>query len=317
MWAAVYYSFGGPEVLRVEKRPRPVVSKGHVLVRVRAAGINPRDAIVRSGAYRHLMNDQFPKGTGADFAGEVKQLGPGVRDLDVGDAVFGYIESLESSTAAQLISVSAKAIARKPLALSQAQAASMPCTYLTALQALRDKARLRAGQRLLVYGASGGVGTAAVQIGRHFGAHVVAVSSARNREHCVYNGAHEALAHDAGPDIFEGPPSYDVVFQVARPEVDLYPRAARVILRGGVFVSLNPDPSLELRGWLRWVTEGRRFTTLAVEASRVDLEMIAALADRAVLRPRIEATFPLEKVREAHRRVAERHVRGKLVLNVA
>ncbi|HEU4411517.1 MAG TPA: NAD(P)-dependent alcohol dehydrogenase [Polyangiaceae bacterium] len=317
MWAAVYYAFGGPEVLRVEKRPRPTVSRGHVLVRVRASGVNPRDAVVRSGAYRHLMTEQFPKGTGADFAGEVAQVGPGVRDLAVGDAVYGYVESLESSTAAQLISVPAKAVALKPITLSQAQAASMPCAYLTALQALRDKARLRAGQRLLVYGASGGVGTAAVQLANYLEAHVVAVSSARNREHCMYNGANETIAYDAGPDVFEGEPRYDVVFQVARPELDLYPKAARVLVRGGVFVSLNPDPSLELRGWLRWVTEGRRFTTLAVEGRRADLEYIAALADRAILRPRIEATLPLENVREAHRRVAGRHVRGKLVLNVA
>lgn len=317
MWAAVYYAFGGPEVLRVEKRPRPTVSRGHVLVRVRASGVNPRDAIVRSGAYRHLMNDQFPKGTGADFAGEIAQVGPGVRDFAPGDAVYGYVESLESATAAQLISVPAKAVARKPLTLSQAQAAAMPCSYLTALQALRDRARLRAGQRVLIYGASGGVGTAALQFANYFEAHVVGVASARNREHCLYNGAHEALAYDSGPDIFEGPPSYDVVFQVARPEIDLYPKAARVLVRGGVFVSLNPDPTLELRGWLRWVTEGRRFTTLAVEGRRADLEIISALADRTILRPRIEATLPLEKVREAHRRVAGRHVRGKLVLNVA
>jgi NADPH:quinone reductase-like Zn-dependent oxidoreductase len=160
-----------------------------VLVRVRASGVNPKDAMVRSGALRMFTGRQFPRGTGFDFAGEVAVPGAGVADLPVGQRVWGFLDGFMGGAAAEYLVAPRGWLSPMPERLDWAEAAAIPLVASTALQALRDVARLVPGERLLIRGASGGVGSAAIQIGAWMRAHITAIASGSGLSHCLELGA--------------------------------------------------------------------------------------------------------------------------------
>jgi NADPH:quinone reductase-like Zn-dependent oxidoreductase len=185
---------GGPSVLQVRKVAVPVPRRGEVLVRVRAAGVNPTDVM-----RRRLRVGRLPRGTGVDFAGEVAGAGPGAGDLEPGTLVWGYLGGgmPATGTMADYVVVRRSRLAPAPTTIDLVTAAAVPVVGLTAVQALRDAVRLRAGERLLVVGASGGVGSLTVQLGRALGARVTAVSSRHNFDFCRELGADRVLDYAA------------------------------------------------------------------------------------------------------------------------
>jgi NADPH:quinone reductase-like Zn-dependent oxidoreductase len=315
MKAVVFHSYGSPDVLQMVDLPRPTITAEQVLVKVESFGINPKDAMIRSGALRWLSGRRFPKQTGFDLSGTVVEVGEAVTDLLVGDLVFGYLANFEGGAAAEEVAVPAAWVARRPASISPALAAAMPCTYLTALQALRDKARLQPGQHVVIYGASGGVGTAAIQLAKRFGATVTSVSSARNVDHCLANGADLALAYDQD-NIFAASKQCDVFFQVFAAEGSLYGKARIVLKNRGVFVTVIPNPMFELRGVLNMALSLPRLRTVTVKSNRADLELLAQLAERGVIHPRIDRELSIDDIAQAHRLIETQHVRGKIVLQV-
>jgi NADPH:quinone reductase-like Zn-dependent oxidoreductase len=300
MKAALFHQFGGPEVVTIADVPEPAAKPGQILVRVQAAGMNPKDGWLRSGAYRLYTGKKFPQFTGSDFCGVTES----------GKSVFGYLNHLRGGAAAEVLAVPEAWTAEKPPALDPIVAAALPCAYLTALQVLRDRGRVAAGSRVLIYGASGGVGTAATQLGRHFGAHVTAVSSSRNVQYCLDNGAAVAIAYDR-EDVFARLGEYDLVFQV-------YYRAPQLAkrVRCRVFVDLAGNPFVSALGRLQRRLGLRARYSHRVIANRADLELLAELAVARVIRPEIEV-LPFAEIAEAHARVQSTHTRGKIVLRVA
>ena len=210
--ALAYDAYGGLERLAFRDLPVPVPGRGEVLVRVRAAALNPKDSFVRKGRFRLVSGRAFPKRVGADFAGEVAQVGPGVSGLAAGDRVFGMLEewTYRRGTVAEYVAPRASEVALMPAALSFEDAAALPLVSLTALQALRDIARVRAGDAVCIHGASGGVGTAAIQLAVALGAIVTTTSSATNRELCRSLGATEALDY-ASDTPFVSPHRFRIV----------------------------------------------------------------------------------------------------------
>ena len=319
MNALVRHRFGGPGVVRVEEVDRPALTDERVLVRVRASSLNKADwhelrgwprflrPVTRNGVLR-------PKTVlfGTDFAGVVEAVGKDVTDLAPGDEVFGG----RSGAFAEY--VSAVSVVRKPTNVSFEEAATMGIAGLTALQALRDHGNLRAGQRVLINGASGGVGTLAVQIAKALGAHVTAVCSTRNLEQTRELGADRVLDYTR-QDFTREPERYDLVVDVAGGHS--WRAIRRVLEPDGRLVIVGAHGS---RGQLRhlaavWLASrfGKQTAKFFVaKFNKTDLQTLADLLSSGELKPAIDRTYGLAEAEDALRTFGEGHVRGKLVLTM-
>jgi NADPH:quinone reductase-like Zn-dependent oxidoreductase len=309
--AAVTEAFGGVERVVVRELPRPEPGPGEVLVRVRAAAMNPLDCKLREGKFRLIFPVRPPFVLGFDLAGEVEAVGAGVTRLRPGDAVFGTL-SRPGAHAEHAVARDERLLP-KPARLSFEEAAALPAAGLSALQALRDVAGLRAGQRVLLNGAGGGIGTFAIQIAKARGAHVTAVASSRNQALLGELGADERIDY-AQEDFARREAAFDVIFDIVPNRS--FPECRRALAPGGTYVTTLPGPGPFL--W-RALTAfplfgGRRCRALLLRPRRRDLEDLARLAEAGTLRPVLGDVFPLDAVREAHERMQSGHARGKIVV---
>ena len=292
---------------------------GQVLLRVRAAGVNPIDWKIRKGNMRLLMPAQFPLILGYDVAGEVVEIGPEVTRFQPGDAVFGGVDvKRQGGSYAELALAREAALAPKPAALSFEEAAAFPMAALTALQALRDKGELAPGEKVLVNGASGGVGHFAVQIAAAVGARVTAVTSAGNLEFVRSLGAHEVIDYEE-EDFAGRDEAWDVIFDAVgnRTYADCEPVLSR---DGGIYVSTLGGPKLMI--WIGLTALGglfgqrKRARLVLCKYKAEDLALLARLVEQRKLRPAIQEVFPLEAIRKAQDLSESGHVRGKIVVQV-
>jgi len=317
MKALVRHQFGGPGVVHVEEVDRPALTDDRVLVRVRASSLNKADwhelrgwprflrPVTRNGVLR-------PKTLlfGTDFAGVVEAVGKDVTDLASGDEVFGG----RSGAFAEY--VSAVSVVRKPPNVSFEEAATMGVAGLTALQGLRDHGNLQEGERVLINGASGGVGTLAVQIAKALGAHVTAVCSTRNLEQTRELGADRVLDYTS-QDFTREPERYDLVVDVAGGHS--WRAIRRVLEPEGRLVIVGAHGSRSQLGHIAAVWLSSRFGKHTVKFfvakfKKADLQTLADLLSSGELKPAIDRTYDLTEASEALRTFGEGHVRGKLVL---
>jgi NADPH:quinone reductase-like Zn-dependent oxidoreductase len=297
MRAVLLSETGGPEVLRVEDLPRPEPGDGEVLIRVRAASINPIDWKYRSG----LSPKDLPAVLGNDISGTVEQSR--TEAFADGDEVFGFAPS---GGYAEFATAPAPAIARKPAGLSHEQAAALPVAGLTAWQALFDRGGLQSGQSLLVAGAAGGVGHLAVQFGKHAGARVIGTGSARNRDYVLGLGADEYVDYTS-QDVAEVIHDVDVAFDTVGGETTktLLP----TVREGGALVVIaGAPPEAEA------AERGVRAELLIMSPNPKQLADIAELVASGGVRVEIAGTFPLDDVAKAHQLSESGHTRGKLIL---
>jgi NADPH:quinone reductase-like Zn-dependent oxidoreductase len=302
MRAIIYERYGGIDVLRDAEIPDPEPRRGEVLVRVRAAALNPKDALFRKGRFRLFSGGQFPKLTGVDFAGE---------RVDTGERVFGALEELRyrRGTLAEKVVARRDELAPMPHDISFEEAAGLPLAGMTALQALRDVAATCPGDAVCINGGSGGVGTLAIQIARALGAHVTSVSSAANASLCRELGAEETLAYDAG-DPWASPRRYRVVFD-AFGNLSYY-RVRASLAPDGVYVTCVPS--------LRSVGDrlrGHRARLVVVRSRRSDLAELARLVHAGMLQPVIDRIVDLGDHADAFRRLESRRTRGKIIVRIA
>jgi NADPH:quinone reductase-like Zn-dependent oxidoreductase len=319
MKAVVRHRFGGPGVVRVEEVDRPALTDERVLVRVRASSLNKADwhelrgwprflrPVTRNGVLR-------PKTVlfGTDFAGVVEAVGKDVTDLAPGDEVFGG----RSGAFAEY--VSAVSVVRKPPNVTFEEAATMGIAGLTALQGLRDHGNLRAGERVLINGASGGVGTLAVQIAKALGAHVTAVCSTRNLEQTRELGADRVLDYTRR-DFTREPERYDLVVDVAGGHS--WRAIRRVLEPDGRLVIVGAHGSRSQLRHIAAVWLSSRFGKHTVKFfvakfNKADLQTLADLLSSGELKPAIDRTYELAEAEDALRTFGEGHVRGKLVLTM-
>ncbi|MGY1651737.1 NADP-dependent oxidoreductase [Geodermatophilus sp. SYSU D01119] len=306
MRGIAYDRFGGSDVLTLrDDLPDPPVGPDTVLVRTHATGVNPVDVGIREGHLAGLFPHHFPIVPGWDLAGTVEAVGPAVHDLAPGDEVFGYLrrDDVQWGTAAELVPAPQRCLARKPGALSFAEAGALPLAGLTAYQALTEALDVGEGDRVLVHRAAGGVGFFAVQIAVALGAHVIGTASPRNHGFLRDAGAAEVLDYSAGPISAQLSEPVDAVLDLNGGDaLTDAPRQVRDVAR----VASVVDPAVNEMG-------GRY---VFVRPERHDLEELGRMADAGQLRVAIAKAFPLERAAEAHDLVAGGHVRGKVVVTL-
>jgi len=314
--------YGPPKVLQLSEIPEPLPGPGQLRLQVAAASVNPYDLhMLRGDPYlmRVMMGLSSPKvsGLGADVAGTVGAVGEGVEGFDIGDEVFGWGDGTFAASAL----ASTKSMAHKPQALSFEAAACLPCAGVTALQALRDNAGLRAGQRVLINGAAGGVGTMAVQIAKSLGASVTGVCGSSSVELVRSLGADSVIDYSM-QDFARGLEPFDVVLDlVGNRTLRSLRRAAG---HDGVVV-VATGPSGKWIGPLRLIAEAKvkgrfvsqRLETLMANVISTDLDYLAQLCLSGALTPIVERTFPLAETATAMSLLETGHVHGKVVIDVA
>ena len=309
MKAVRLHEYGGPEVLIYEDAPVPVPADGEVLIRVQGAGVNPVDWKTRTGKRGAApgLKDPFPLILGWDVSGTVRSAGRGASKFRDGDGVFGMVGFPDpGSCYADYVCASADDLALKPVSLTPLETAGIPIAGLTAYQALFDTAGLQEGQRVLINAAAGGVGHFAVQLAAWKGAYVIGTASKRNREFLEGLGVNEFVDYTEGP-LEERVRDVDVVLDPVGGTTR--ESSLKALKKGGFLVSIVERDVHEK-------TEGLEVSArhMLVKRNSAQLEIIAGLIDKGIVKPHIHRVFPLSEAAEAHRLVFAGHVRGKVVL---
>jgi NADPH:quinone reductase-like Zn-dependent oxidoreductase len=312
MNAIQIHRFGSPEVLEWNSLPDEQPKPFEVAVRIQMAALNPKDALVRKGKFTLFTGKKFPQRLGHDFAGEVVATGSQVKDLSIGDKVFGMINSWKAGAYADRIVVPAQEIARMPSTMSFEQGAAIPLAALTALQALRDLGKLSPGQSVFIHGASGGVGTFAVQIAKLLGATVTATSSSANHALLRELGADEVLdyAHD---DLFTDKGRYAVFFDVFGNQS--LQKTAPILQKKALYISTIPSLSIVQQVFTTYFSS-KKVKLVVVKSNRTDLDWLAQQFEAGKLRAIIDQVFPIEQVAEAHRALETKRTKGKILLQI-
>jgi NADPH:quinone reductase-like Zn-dependent oxidoreductase len=325
MKAIVYQNFGSPDVLECQDTEKPTPADDEVLIKVRAASVNPLDwKLMKGGPFivRLLLGLGKPKmkRPGVDVAGEVEAVGKNVTQFKLGDQVFGtcagaFAEYVTSKSARGLKS----ALVIKPDNLTYEQAASAPVAALTALQGLRDKARIQPGQKVLVNGAAGGVGTFAVQIGKSFGAIVTGVCSTRNVGMVRSIGADQVIDYTQ-QDFTKSGQRYDIVLDCVGNHS--FSEWTRVLNPKGILVGVGAPADVSMSGLLaaligalvRSVFVSQRIAIFIAKVNQEDLTTVGELMAAGKVRPVIDKRFRLSEAREAFQYMETGHARGKVII---
>ncbi len=332
MKALTFQRYGKAPGIGFAEVARPVLKPDELLVEVHAAGVNPIDNMISAGTFRPVLKFDLPATLGSDVAGVVIEVGSAVTRFKPGDAVFASVFDLGKGTFAELAAVPEHAAAHKPDNLDFVQAAAVPMVALTCWQALKERAGLQAGQKVFVPAGSGGIGSFAIQLARHFGATVGTTTSTANVQWVADLGADEVVDYktQAFEQVLRG---YDVVLGTLRG--DAIERSMDILKPGGKVVSLiGPlDPAFararRLNPVLRWVLGlmSRRIRRLArqrdvsysflfVRPDGAQLAEIGALLSTGRIRPVIDRVFPFDEAKEALGYLAQGRAKGKVVLRI-
>jgi len=310
--AAYYTEFGGIDEIKVGPLDLPEVGEGEVLVRVKAAGINPVDYIVREGHFQQVVPNAFPAVPGWDVAGIIEKRGHGASRFAEGAEVYGYVRRpvVQHGTFAERFVVPECYLAARPQKLSWEAAGGLPLAGLTAYQSVITAGKLRAGETVLILGASGGVGGTAIQLAKNAGATVIAVASAQNADHMRELGADHTIDYKAGP-VAEAvkkvaPDGVDLLFDAV--SGDTLTQSLGALKPNGRLISvLNDGNALALPA-------GVHFAHVMAQPSVPDLDFLRELADSGKLEVPVAATFALADVKKAFEQIESKHTTGKVVI---
>lgn len=322
MKAIVYYEYGTPDVIRLKEIEKPTPKEGEVLVKVHAASVNAYDwhflsadiFLIRLTA--GLLKPKNPR-LGADVAGRVEAVGKNVTQFQPDDEVFGDIGAWGNGSFAEYVCVPEIAFALKPVNLSFEEAAAVPMAGLTALQALRDMGQIQPGHKVLINGASGGVGTFAVQLAKWFGAEVTAVCSPRNLDQARSLGADHVIDYTK-EDFTQNRQQYDLILGVN----GYHPLSAykRALTPRGIYVMAGGTQAqifqAVLFGSLMSTTDGNKMGSITAKSSQKDLRILKELLEAGKIVSVIDKRFPLGEAAQALRYLGAGHARGKVVITV-
>ncbi len=324
MKAITHCEYGGPEVLKLEDVEKPVPTDNQILVRVRASSVNPLDLTIRGPwLLRPLFGMRKPKETrlGVDYAGTVEAVGKNVPNFKLGDEVFG---GKNGAIAEYVCALADRAVVLKPSNMTFEQAASVPVAAITALQGLRDKGKIQLGQKVLINGASGGVGTFAVQIAKSFGTEVTGVCSTRNLDLVRSIGADHVIDYTK-EDFTKTDQRYDLIFDLVGNHS--FSERRRILNPNGICVMAGVGGAGwhdgmamrlvgELNAYVRSRFVSQKFISYIAQFNKADMSILADLMQTGKITPVIDRTFRFSETADALRYLETGHARGKVVVAI-
>jgi len=313
MRAMVIRRYGGPEVLEPAEVDDPVPGPGEVLVRARATSVNYVECAMRRGALKLFLPLKLPAVLGVDVAGEVLALGPGAQGFAAGERVYAFLTEKRNGGYGERVAVPASSLGRVPKGLSWAEAATIPGAGMTALLALHDEARVQPGQKVLVIGGAGGVGTFAIQIAKALGAEVTAVCSTSKVALAQKLGAAHVIDYKR-EELLDTPERFDVIIDTA-PAGRTFLSLRKLLVRGGIHLAIVPAPLQQLASRLSWLVPGKRSTVYLLEPGR-GYDVMARLVEAGQVKPVVHRVYPLAKLADAHREFESGAASGKIAVEI-
>ena len=310
MKAAQIRDYGTSEVIEIRDIEKPSLKTNQVLVEVKAASLNPVDYKLPSGMLKDYMPLTFPATLGGDFSGVITEIGEGVSDYKVGDEVFGSALTLNggSGSLAQFAASNTQNMALKPKTIDFTQAASLPLVGASAIQAIEEHINLQKGQKILIQGGAGGIGSIAVQLSKMHGAFVAATAASEDVEFVKGLGADQVIDYKS-EDFSEILKDFDAVYDTVGGEVT--DKSFKVLKKGGILVSMVGQPNEELAKQYEAVAIGQGTKTTSEK-----LKHLAQLVDSGKIKPQVDKIFPLEQIKEAFGFFEKVHPRGKVVVSI-
>ncbi len=302
--------YGGNEVIEnTTEATKPTAQLGQVLVEVHAASLNRIDTVIRSGFMQENLPLNFPVTLGGDFAGVVIEIGEGVSGLSVGDEVYGQAGALLGGTGSlsEFTSAFAGKVSKKPISINMTQAASLPLVGASAIQGIEEHAKLQKGQKILIHGGAGGIGSLAIQLAKLHGAYVATTVGTDDIDFAKSLGADEVIDYKT-QDFSSLLSDYDAVFVTAQNALN---PSLKVLKTGGILVSMVGPAEEDLAK-----EYGVSVITQMTQASTQQLARLAELVDSGELKPQIDKVFELDKSKEAFDYFDERNPRGKVVVTI-
>lgn len=310
MKAAQYSRYGGPEVIEVKNLDKPKPKEGQLVVKIKAAAVNPFDWKVRRGYKKDAIPIKLPITIGADFAGIVSEVPVGVNAFNIGDDVYGSVSVLNggSGAMAEFASANTNSIALKPTVLDYEQSAAIVLVGISTMQAL-DQLDLDEGKKLLIHGGAGGIGSSAIQYAKHLGVYVATTVRADDKDFVTELGADEVIDYET-QDFAQLLKDFDAVFDTVGGET--YAKSFNVLNEGGMIVSMNEQPNEKL-------AREHKITAVLL-SSKVDtnsLNELRKVIEKSVIKPQIDKIFPLDHAAEAFEYQESGHPKGKVVVRVS
>jgi NADPH:quinone reductase-like Zn-dependent oxidoreductase len=314
MKAVFINQYGSTQVLQYGSIETPSINRDQLLVKVYASSVNPVDWKIRVGQLQFLTGYKFPMVLGFDVSGEVVAVGESVTRFQTGDKVYAYLDSLPGGAYAEYAVVSERVACFKPENMSYEQAAAVPLAATTALQALRDLGQILPGHKVLINGASGGVGSFAVQIAKALKAEVTAVCSTQNVELVKSLGGDRVIDYTV-QDFTKDTSFYDIIFDAVGKES--FSGCQNILKPNGVYVTTLPDPDSVVQSFLTFLLPGKKSKLVVAQSSGQDFAYLKELIEGGKIRSVIDRTYSLEELAVAHAESEQGHVVGKLVIAVA
>ncbi len=313
MKAVVIDRYGGNEVVHVREVSLPSPGRNDVLVKVRAASVNPVDWKIRSGMTKILTGFTFPRILGSECAGDIAETGAGVADFKIGDQVIVWPGISRLAAFAEYVIAAAQNTSLKPRNITFGQASTLPVAGLTALQALRDLGHIEPGKKVLINGAAGGVGHFAVQIAKIFGAVVTAVCSSANADFVKDLGADRTIDY-AREDFTKGEERYDIIFDAVTKRT--FDECRRVLTPTGIYINTLPSFSVLMNQFITGLLIRQRAAFVMDRPNAADMEWMRTRIEEGRIRIVIDKVYPLEQIREAFAYSETGRARGKIIIEI-
>lgn len=314
MKAVVYHQFGDPKVLRLEELPIPKIKQGEVLIQTKAVALNPVDCSLRKGKLK-MVNIPGKRGRipGSDFAGIIVKAGNKVKKFKPGQSVYGFLPPLKGGASAEYLVAKESQISLMPERLTFEEAAALPLAGLTALQALRNLARLKVGEVVFIHGASGGVGTLAIQIARNLGAEIYATSSRNKHDMIRKLGADQVMVHSKST-IVELKECFDVFFDVYGNMP--YQKIKHLLFPRGRHITTLPSFQNFLMAFLCKLFSFKGSDVVIVKSTGKDLDTLSEWVNNGSIDPVIDRSMPLHEISKAHDYIETKKASGKIILTM-
>ncbi|MEM6767944.1 MAG: NAD(P)-dependent alcohol dehydrogenase [Bacteroidota bacterium] len=310
MKKAIYDQYGGVDRIKVIEADLPALSTHEVLIKVEAAALNPKDILVRKGKFKTFTGSSFPLGIGYDFSGKIED--PHGSDFQPGQQVYGMVNGWTGRCCAEYLNVAKDELSLKPTNISMQEAAGIPLAAQTALQAIRDCGNLIPGQKILINGGSGGVGTLAIQIAKVQGGEVSSVSSTKNQAFCTSLGATHALSYQqvSVPDLKE---KYDVFFDVFGNYS--FKKVQHLLTQKGRYVTTIPTAEI-IKEQLLNPFRRKKAHIVVVRSNDKDLQWLADHIQTSLIKPVIDKVYPLSQIAEAQSYIETKRATGKVIIEI-